>query len=188
MQPRFVTKMKYLPRQSLHKQLQFLLVNRKHNVDELQKIFVGRLLVPRLFGVLESAHDRVLAEFDLTVRQASLLASCDLGEAATQAELARIYSLEASSINRMVERLVKKGFLVRHRSKADRRQVFLRITDAGKNCLWEAVPAAVEVARRAWKGVTDQEKAAFESLVNKVVKNLDVTTGPPKHHINHIKK
>lgn len=159
-------------------------LRRQPTIDELQKIFAGRLLVPRLFGVLESAHDRALAKFDLTVRQASILASCDIGEASTQAELARIYSLEASSINRLVERLVKKGFLVRHRSKADRRQVFLRITEPGKKCLWEAIPFAVEVARVAWRGVTEQEKRAFESLVNKVVRNLDETFGPEKHHKN----
>ena len=147
----------------------------------MQKIFAGRLLVPKLFGVLESAHDRALAPFDLTVRQASLLASCDIGEANTQAELAHIYSLEASSINRLVERLVKKGFLLRKRSKADRRQIFLEITPEGKKCLWEAVPASVQVAKKAWKGVTDEEKAIFEGLVKKVVTNLNETSGPQQH-------
>ena len=155
---------------------------RKYTVDELQRIFIGRLLVPKLFGVLEIAHDRALAPFDLTLRQASLLASCDIGEGHTQADLARIYSLEASSINRMVERLVKKGFLVRKRSKSDRRQVFLAITPSGKDCLWEAIPASVEVAKRAWRGVTEQERAALQSIVGKVVENLDETSGSLQHH------
>jgi MarR family multiple antibiotic resistance transcriptional regulator len=155
---------------------------RKPSIEELQKIFAGRLLVPKLFGVLEAAHDRALARFDLTVRQASLLASCDIGEAHTQAELAHIYSLEASSINRLVERLVKKGFLARKRSKSDRRQIFLDITEEGRRCLWDAIPVSVSVAKKAWKGVTDEEKAAFESLVKKVVANLNETSGPLKHH------
>lgn len=149
----------------------------KYTVEELQKIFVGRLLVPKLHGALQDAHDRKLAAFDLTTRQASLLASCDIGEANTQGELAEIYRLEASSINRMVERLVKKGFLLRKRSKGDRRQVFLEITPEGKKCLWEAIPVAVATSKQAWKGVTDQEKAALESIVNKVLANLNVTPG-----------
>jgi DNA-binding MarR family transcriptional regulator len=157
-------------------------LGRKYSIEELQKIFAGRLLVPKLFGVLESAQDRALAEFDLTVRQASILASCDIGEAHTQSELAHIYSLEASSINRLVERLVKKGFLHRRRSNSDRRQIFLHITEEGHRHLWEAIPAAISVAKKAWKGVTDEEKAAFESLVKKVVANLSETSGPPQHH------
>ena len=135
-------------------------------------------MVPKLFGVLEAAHDRALAPFDLTVRQASLLASCDIGEAKTQSELAEIYSLEASSINRLVERLVKKGFLQRKRSKADRRQVFLEITAEGRRCLWDAIPAAAGVAKQAWKGVTEEEKTSFASLVRKVVANVTEISGP----------
>jgi DNA-binding MarR family transcriptional regulator len=153
----------------------------KYTVEELQKIFAGRLLVPRLFGVLESAHDRVLAPFDLTVRQISILGSCDIGEANTQSELAQIYSLEVSSINRLVERLVKKGFLRRKRNKADRRQIFLEITEEGRSHLWQAIPESARVAKQAWKNVTDQEKAALKSLTEKVVANLDESFRPQPH-------
>lgn len=138
-------------------------------------------MIPKLFGIMEAAHDRALARFDLTVRQASILASCDIGEANTQSALAHIYSLEASSINRLVDRLVKKGFLLRKRSKADRRQIFLEITDDGKKCLWEAIPESVKVAKKAWRGVTEEEKAAFESLVKKIVANLSETSRALKH-------
>jgi DNA-binding MarR family transcriptional regulator len=155
-------------------------LRRKPSIEELQKIFAGRLLIPKLYGVFEAAHDRALAEFDLTVRQASILGSCDIGEAKTQSELAHIYSLEASSINRLVERLVKKGFLQRTRSKTDRRQIFLSITAEGHRHLWEAIPAAVQVAKKAWHGVTDEEKAALASIVEKVTKNLE-TSGPRQH-------
>ncbi len=160
----------------------------KPSIEELQKIFVGRILVPKLHGLLLEAHDRELARFDLTTRQATILASCDIGEANTQSQLAEIYGLEASSINRLVDRLVKKGFLLRKRSKADRRQVFLEITSVGRNCLWEAIPVAAAVARRAWKNVTEQEKAALESVVNKVVANLNATSGPRKNHIEKEKE
>jgi DNA-binding MarR family transcriptional regulator len=160
----------------------------KPSIDELKKIFVGRVLVPKLHGILTEAHDRELAVFDLTTRQASILASCEIGEANTQAQLADIYSLEASSINRLVDRLVRKGFLLRKRSKADRRQVFLEITPAGKKCLWDAIPVASSIAERAWRGVTDGEKATLESIVNKVAANLNVTSVPRKHHIEKEKE
>ena len=156
-------------------------MSRAPQIEELNKIFVGRLLVPKLYGLLQAAHDHVLADFDLTVRQASLLASCDIGEANTQSDLAKIYSIEASSINRLVERLVKKGFLHRRRSKADRRQIFLEITLEGQRCLWSAIPVAAEVAKQVWKGVTEQEKVALASIVTKIENNLNGTSSPGKH-------
>ena len=176
-----VTKSLYLPRQSLLKQLYLISLRRPLQIEELQKVFVGRLLVPKLYGLLQIAHDHALGDFDLTVRQASLLASCDLGEAKTQSDLVRIYGIEASSINRLVDRLVKKSFLHRCRSKVDRRQIFLQITPQGQKCLWDAVPVAAEIAKRAWKGVTEQEKAALASIVNKVAKNVNEMPGPLKH-------
>jgi DNA-binding MarR family transcriptional regulator len=154
---------------------------------ELQKLFVGRLLVPRLYGVLIQAHDQALEKVGLTVRQGMILVSCTLGETKTQAELARIYGLEASSINRLVERLVKKGFVHRRRSKTDRRQMFIEVTPAGAVCLSKGVPISADIERRAWKGVTELEKVAFESVVKKVVKNLGETSGPLQHH-NQAKK
>jgi DNA-binding MarR family transcriptional regulator len=157
-------------------------MERGMNPTDVQKLFVGRLLVPRLYGVLVQAHDHALIKVDLTVRQGMILVSCTLGEARTQAELARIYGLEASSINRLVNRLVKKGFVHRRRSKTDRRQIFIEITPAGADCLSKGIPISADIERRAWKGVTELEKVAFESIVKKVVKNLDETSGPLKHH------
>ena len=109
---------------------------KKLSVEQLQKIFVGRLLVPKLHGALQEVYDRELVAFDLTTRQASILASCDIGEATTMHDLAKIYNLEPSSITRLVERLVKKGLLSRKRSKSDRRQVTIEITPQGKKRLW----------------------------------------------------
>lgn len=148
---------------------------------------MGRLLVPKLHGLLQEAFDRKLEAFDLTTRQANLLASCELGEALTQTDLARIYSLDASSINRLVDRLVKKGFLLRKRSKADRRLIFLQITPLGSKCLWEAVPEATQLAKQVWHGVTEDERAALASIVDKVSKNLE-TSGPPQHLNKNIKE
>ena len=156
---------------------------KKLSVAELQKVFIGRLLVPKLHGALQEVFDRELSSFGLTTRQASILASCDIGEATTMHDLARIYNLEPSSITRLVERLVKKGLLTRKRSKADRRHVAIEITLQGKKQLWEAIPVATEVAKNAWKTVTEQERAALESIVEKVTRNLETHYGPLHHNI-----
>jgi DNA-binding MarR family transcriptional regulator len=139
----------------------------------IQRLFVGRLLLTRVTGALEEAHDRVLAPLGLTTRQGALLLSCELGEARTPAELARLYGLEASSITRMIERLERKGLLTRAHSRDDRRRVLLRVTPRGRRCLQEALPIAASVAARAWRGITTAERRTLQRVVAQVLRNLD---------------
>jgi len=136
-------------------------------------IFVGRLLLPKLVNRLTEAHDRALAAIGLTVKQAAILLSCDLKEANTPAELAGMYGLEVSSITRMVERLERKGLLKHVRNRADRRQVILQITARGKQALRQAVPIASQVASQAWQGVTKNERVVLDTIVTKVMNNLN---------------
>ena len=136
-------------------------------------VFVGRLLLPKLVNRLTEAHDRALAVIGLTVKQAAILLSCDLKEANTPAELASMYGLEVSSITRMVERLERKGLLRHVRNRADRREVILQITARGKQALRRAIPIASQVARDAWKGVTRNEKVVLDTIVTKVMSNLN---------------
>ncbi len=138
----------------------------------IRRLFVGRLLLLRVVGALEEANDRALLPLGLTTRQGVLLLSCELGEAGTPAELARIYGQEASSITRMIERLERKGLLTRVHSRADRRQVLLKVTPRARRCLRAALPVAAAVATRAWRGVTAQERKTLRRIVSKVLGNL----------------
>lgn len=138
----------------------------------IRRLFVGRLLLTRVTEALEDAHDRALAPLGLTTGQGILLLSCELGEARTPAELARIYGLEASSITRMIERLERKGLLTRAHSRADRRQVLLKVTPRGRRLLRKGLPVAAAVARRAWRDVTAQERKALRRILSKVLSSL----------------
>lgn len=138
----------------------------------IHRLFVGRLLLTRVTGALEEAHDRALAPLGMTTRQGVLLLSCGLGEARTPAQLARIYGLEASSITRMIERLERKGLLTRAHSRTDRRQVLLRVTPRGRRLLRKGLPVAAAVARQAWRDVTAQERKALRRIVSKILNSL----------------
>lgn len=142
---------------------------------DLDQVFVGRLLLGRVTGVLIQAHDRALASIGLTAHQGSMLLNCARQEGNTPAELAALNGLYVSTITRMVDRLEKKGLLTRTRSEKDRRQVILRITPKGQAALRKGIPIARRVALDAWRGVTKQERNALRSIVDKILGNLGHT-------------
>lgn len=144
---------------------------------DLDRLFVGRLLLGRVMGALVAAHDEALLSTGLTAYQAALLMNCASREANTPARLAALNGLDVSTITRMIDRLEKKGLLTRTRSLKDRRQVILRLTPQGRKVLRRAVPLAEQVAFRAWHGVTRTERQALRSLVYKILGNLGRTQG-----------
>lgn len=82
----------------------------------------------------------------------------------------------------MVDRLEKKGLLTRTRSDKDRRQVILRITPKGRAMVRKGIPVARRVALEAWRGVTEQERNALRSIVDKILRNLGHNPGKFGRH------
>jgi DNA-binding MarR family transcriptional regulator len=144
--------------------------------------FIARLYLPRVVAEGFAAQDRALAPAGLTSRQALILLSCDLGEAATAAELAELYGLEVSSITRLVDRLEKKRLIERTPSRKDRRKTMLTLTPRGKSALEHAVKIATPIALAMWKGVSEKERRMLAVISQKVLKNLN-ELGPGKKEI-----
>lgn len=147
------------------------------HAPDLDRVFVGRRLLGRVYGALLAAHDEALGPFGITVYQGSVLLNVARQEANTPAALAALNGLDISTMSRMIDRLEKKGLLTRAHSTKDRRQVLVRITPKGRAIVRKGLPVAQRVALRAWRGVTEQERQAFRSLVQKVLTNLGHTQG-----------
>lgn len=145
--------------------------------------FIARLYLPRVVAEAFAVQDRALSPVGLTSRQALILLSCDLGEAATAAELAELYGLEVSSITRLVDRLERKRLIERTRSREDRRKTMLTPTPRGKSALERAVRIATPIALAMWKGVSEKERKTLAAIVNKILKNLD-QMGPDQNNFN----
>jgi len=87
------------------------------------------------------------------------------GYADTVAELARVCTVDAGSMTRLLDRLEKKGLCRRVRSQSDRRVVHIQLTPAGV-AVAERVPRILcEVYNQALSGFTPQEWAQFQALL-----------------------
>lgn len=86
-----------------------------------------------------------------------------------QTQLSRESSLDTSTVQAVVMRLVDKGMLVRHRSKVDRRRWLVQLTELGTETLDRVMPAVLKIPNLLLEGLEDDERQEFHRMLVKVV-------------------
>jgi DNA-binding MarR family transcriptional regulator len=109
------------------------------------------------------------AGFDLTPVQYAALAAISTNPGVDQVTLAGLIAYDRTTITGVVDRLVQKGFLVRHASSRDRRARELQITDAGKRTLRGITPAVESAQRLMLRGLTEKESETLLRLLRKAI-------------------
>lgn len=74
---------------------------------------------------------RVMAQAEFTTLQFRILAHLSNGKSASNSELAEYMGTSVPGMSRLVDYLVRRHYLVRVRSKRDRRQVIVRLSPSG---------------------------------------------------------
>ncbi|MDE0195164.1 MAG: MarR family winged helix-turn-helix transcriptional regulator [bacterium] len=119
----------------------------------------GRLITPRL------------APHGVTLIQFGMLNHCFKGQADTVSGLATLIPVDAGSLSRHVDKLVRQGLLRRRRSQRDRRVVRLELTDEGTALVRELTPVILEVNAVLLSGVSEEEKRCLVGVVRKIMGN-----------------
>jgi MarR family transcriptional regulator, organic hydroperoxide resistance regulator len=89
-------------------------------------------LYPRIYFACHTRHVRdPLSQLLLSRHQASVLDHLDEIEPTTLNDLARHMGVTAGTMSLTMDRLERKGYVVRLRDTADRRRVHLRLSSAG---------------------------------------------------------
>ena len=82
-----------------------------------------------------------------------------------QVDLAHHLGVEPSSLGRMCERLLRKGFIRRRRARTDRRSVLVSLSAEGRQVVDEATAARRTIIRQALAELpVDQQRAAGIAL------------------------
>lgn len=94
----------------------------------------------------------------------------------TPGELARLLHHNPGALTRLLDKLEQQDFLRRVPDPADRRTLRIELTASGRN-LWKRINACGErVAERALYRSTEKERAQLQSLLNRVLENLQQST------------
>ncbi|WP_027797050.1 MarR family winged helix-turn-helix transcriptional regulator [Paraburkholderia acidipaludis] len=125
---------------------------------------------------LTKARNLIIAEMDMalkdlriTSRQVGILVAMQRGTAATPVELARMLSINAGLMTRMLDKLEAKALLTRSRSMDDRRVVNLVLTRKGHEVAAEIPNLAPKVLDGRLKRFTKAEFEELDRLLQKFI-------------------
>jgi DNA-binding MarR family transcriptional regulator len=121
--------------------------------------------------VLVERMDRAVRPFGLTAQQIGVILMLSCNRAHTPYELSRAMSYDSGSMTRMLDRLEKKGFIVRTRSDADRRMVKLELTPHGREVAQQLPRLGAAVLNEQLQGFTAADVATLTGLLGRLIAN-----------------
>jgi len=108
---------------------------------------------------------------DITLDQILILSILDSESDISQKDIALILFKDFASVTRMIELLVKKGYLLRKIHEQDRRMFNLQITEKGYETLVKLKPIILKNRSQALKGLSDEQIKQFKITLNQITNN-----------------
>lgn len=87
-------------------------------------------------------------------------------------ELGKKTSLAKTTLTGMLDRMEERGHIIRNYDPADRRQIRITLTDKARSLTDRYNEVSMRMNRIFYKGFTDEEIAAFDGMLDKVLANL----------------
>jgi DNA-binding MarR family transcriptional regulator len=122
-------------------------------------------------NVLVARTDLALKPLDLTSHQIGVLLFLASGRARTPLELSREMSYDSGSMTRMLDRLEKKGFVMRTRSDADRRVVEVSLTERGQDAAARLPHIGATVLNEQLDGFSRAELDLLIAMLGRIIGN-----------------
>lgn len=141
---------------------------------------VGRL--SRASRLLERGLQDNFARFGLQHGEFDLLATLRRAGPPfelTAGQLVAASMVTSGAVTNRVDRLVAKRLVDRRHDPDNRRQVLIRLTDAGRQLIDEAVAAHVQHEDALLAGLTERDRAQVARLLRKLLLSLGDQAGDP---------
>jgi len=107
-----------------------------------------------------------LADLDLPAADINVLANLADGRVRTVGALASATATRPSTLTSLLDRLAKRGHIVREVDPADRRSFMISLTPAGRAAARRAAEAVADLERQALASVTPDQLAGFHALID----------------------
>lgn len=118
-----------------------------------------------------------LAPFGITTGQYNALNQLEEHGAMTQKSLAELLKKEQATVARLIDRLVKRGFVKRTPHPSDRRANIVENTPEASALLVRVEPVAVASTEAIAAGLSDEELAVFFDVLGRVRSNALAAIG-----------
>lgn len=133
------------------------------DADTSAKQVTGRII--RLAGIMQDAFGEAYAPLGISEGEFGVLAPLRRAGAPfelTPTELARQRMITSGGMTSAIDRLARKGLVVRSPNPDDRRGSLVRLTDEGVRVIEEAMTLHTEVELRMLAGLSQTQRAQLE--------------------------
>ncbi len=113
-----------------------------------------------------------LARARLSIASWRVLAVLSNNGGLRQTDLAEMTSIDASTLSRLITRLVRDGLVKRTRSRSDSREVAVALTRKAKTLMTKLVPIAMGLQNSATQKLAKQDLATLKRVLRKMHDNL----------------
>jgi DNA-binding MarR family transcriptional regulator len=127
------------------------------------------------FALVTSYTTGALAAHDLSIDMWRVLAALSNRGNSRQVDLAAMTSIDASTISRLVTRLVRMGYVTRGRSKTSSREVVVALNGKGVGLVQRLIPIANRLEEAAAAGVAAKDMAVVKRALRRMYQNLAAT-------------
>ncbi len=120
------------------------------------------------YRMYQSYMNEEMKEYDLNFSECSYLVKIPESSSITQSEIGDLLFLDNAIVTRSIQRLEKKGFVSRIKSKEDKRAMLVSLTKKGLDARKVA-----KKKRTIWKDevmsdISDSEKEIFEKVLKSI--------------------
>lgn len=113
-----------------------------------------------------------LKEHDVTPEQWAILNCLWEQEGITPKELADLTFKDKPNTNRILEKLIRKGLVVRKAHPVDKRAFQMFLTESGWALREQLIPQVKQLLAKATAGIEPHKVAEMKKLLNQIYENL----------------
>ncbi|MBO6515070.1 MAG: MarR family transcriptional regulator [Bacteroidia bacterium] len=114
-----------------------------------------------------------LNKIDVTPEQWAVLNRLSELNGLTQKEIAKITFKDAANVTRIIDKLQEKNMIERKAKPDDRRTWRVHITKEGQRVRDLIEPLAIEVLKKATRGVGSDDISRYNEVARKIINNLE---------------
>ncbi len=122
--------------------------------------------------IAEQFGAEALAPHGLSIAMWRVMAVLSSAGGQRQIDLAELTSIDASTLSRIVTRLVRMGLVTRARSASSNREVVVTLSQKGSALVGRLVPRARDIEMDAATGVSPEELAVVKRCLRRIYVNM----------------
>ncbi|MDW2885952.1 MarR family winged helix-turn-helix transcriptional regulator [Exiguobacterium artemiae] len=126
----------------------------------------------RSYLSFKRAATKRMEQHGLTPEQFSVLSELHKQEGISQKQLALTTERDQTTVGKILDKLVKKGLVIRSADPRDRRAFILLTTKEGIQTIQLLEPALDELQQQAFSGLTKKEIKQFIKTLETIYKNV----------------